>query len=156
MRRRGLHRSSKSIVVDTSVFAEHVNASSPYRSKLNELFETSRSKVALFIPTVTLSETLYVLSRIYKLAGRPSPNSDALNYINWIKSRATTVGDEGLAISAGELKKELKLALPDCYVIATAEKLNGIALFAKLEEEMKGGEKTLRKLRVSFVEEFVL
>jgi len=30
---------------------------------------------------------------------------------------------------AGELKKALHIALPDCYVIATAEKVDAIPLF---------------------------
>lgn len=42
-----------------------------------------------------------------------------------------------IALRAGELRKLLRIALTDCYVIATAESLNSIALFLRIEKEMR-------------------
>jgi predicted nucleic acid-binding protein len=139
------------IVLDTSVLVEHINSMSPYRDKIGELFKLGKNK--LYTLPLILSETLYVVSKIYALANRTEPNMDALNYVNWIRTRTIIIEDHNLAISAGELKKTLNIALPDCYVIAAAKKINGIALFTKLEKEMKRKIEILRKSGVLFIEE---
>jgi len=63
------------------------------------------------------------------------------------------LNDEELTIRAGELKKDLKIALPDCYVIAAAEKVGGVVLFSKIESEMENEERYLKEKRSMFIEE---
>ena len=60
----------------------------------------------LIINSVTLSETLYIASRIYQYAHIPGPNAEALNYILWIKGLAKIIEPTyEIAVTAGELKK---------------------------------------------------
>lgn len=93
-------------------------------------------------------------SGIYQAAKVPDPNNEALNYIIWLKRRVEVVGiDDNIALRAGELKKLLHIALPNCYVIATAEALHATPLFKKIEKEMKPIQDILRKLGVKFLEE---
>ena len=58
-----------------------------------------------------------------------------------------------IVIRVGELKKMLHIALPDCYVIATAEVIGAIAVFRTIEKEMKPVLNMLRRLGVRFLEE---
>ncbi|MCD6196354.1 MAG: PIN domain-containing protein [Staphylothermus sp.] len=142
-------------VLDTSVLVEYIIKKSPYRGIVEKLFQGSTSgKYELFINYLTLSETLYVVSKIYKAAGVSEPNEEALNYIMWLKKKTKIIGiDENIALKAGELKKKLRLLLPDCYVIATAMTLNAIPLFRKLEKEMLSIENMIRELGVTFLNE---
>ena len=94
------------------------------------LDKASRGELELYINVVTLSEVLYVASRIYGVAGITNPNEEALDFIEWIKTMARIVGvNEDLALRAGGLKKQLHIALSDCYVIATAEAFGATLLF---------------------------
>jgi predicted nucleic acid-binding protein len=97
----------KSYVLDTSVIVEKIIRNSPYREKVEQLFSAQRSgTVKLFVAIPTLSETLYIASRIYQLAGVNNANEEALNYISWLKTKIIPVNiDEETAIVAGELKK---------------------------------------------------
>ena len=61
--------------------------------------------------------------------------------------------DDFISMRAGELKKALHMALPDCYVIATAEKVDAIPLFKKIEKEMKPASEIQKKLRVKFLDQ---
>ena len=45
----------------------------------------------LSVNAVTLSETLYVASRIHEAAGVSKPNREALNHIYWLKRRAGVI-----------------------------------------------------------------
>ncbi|MCC5997833.1 MAG: PIN domain-containing protein [Thermofilum sp.] len=148
----------KSYVLDTSVIVEKIIRNSPYREKVEQLFSAQRSgTVKLFVAIPTLSETLYIASRIYQLAGVNNANEEALNYISWLKTKITPVNiDEETAIVAGELKKQLGLALADCYVIAVAQKIGGLALFLKSESEMMAKEQLINKLPVRFLSEETL
>ena len=145
----------KKLVLDTSVIVEFIVSKAPFRLKVTRLFdEALKGTFELYINTVTLSEVFYVSSKIYELAGLEKFNVEALNFVEWLKTRAEIVDvNENLALEAGELKKKLHISLPDCYVIATAKTLNGIAVFKKVENEMKPVLKDLRKLNVSFLHE---
>lgn len=150
-----LLRENNRFVLDTSVLVEYIIKKSPYRGIVEKLFQGSTNgKYELFINYLTLSETLYVVSRIYRAAGVSEPNEEALNYIMWLKKKTKIIGiDENIALKAGELKKKLRLSLPDCYVIATAMTLNAIPLFRKLEKEMLSIENIIRELGVTFLNE---
>jgi len=146
------------VVLDTSVLVEYIVLRSPYRHLVTKLFEKASAKqLELYVSTVTLSETLYVASRIYQAAKIDKPNNEALNFIDWVKNRVKVVNvDEGIALRAGEIKKQLRLVLPDCYVIATAETINAKPLFGRVEEEMKPVLEELKRLGVVFLDEMRL
>jgi predicted nucleic acid-binding protein len=146
------------LVLDTSVLIEYIILRSPYRHKVVRLFDNAlNGKQKLYVNVVTLSEVLYVASRIYQVAGAGDPNRTALDFIEWIKSRAQVINiNEDLALRAGELKKKLHIALPDCYVIASAEAIGARPLFKRLEEEMRPIADALRKLGVKFLDEIEL
>ncbi len=146
------------LALDTSVIVEYIVARSPYRRRVVELFrEAGRGRVKLYVSTVTLSETLYIASRIYRAGGVENPNEEAANLVEWVKSRAETVPvDEDIAIRAGELKKELRIALPDCYVLATALKVGARPLFRRLEAEMEPVAEKLEKLGTLFLDSLAL
>jgi predicted nucleic acid-binding protein len=144
-----------SYVVDSSVILERIIGSSPYKVKVERLFsEAARGKVRLFVTLPTLSEVLYAASRLYELAGVERPNEEAATLVEWVKSRCRVVAlSENSALRAGELKKLLKLALVDCYVIAAAEELGCKALFLKREREMLEREELLKRLPIEFLAE---
>lgn len=146
------------LVLDTSVLVEYIVLRSPYRTKVAKLLDKALTgELKLYISVVTLSEILYVASRIYQVAGIDNPSEEALNFVEWIKSRAQVVNvDEKIAVRSGELKKELRIALPDCYVIASAEAVEAIPVFKKLEEEMKPVLNELKSLDVRFLDEIPL
>ena len=91
------------------------------------------------------------------MSGAVDPNREALNFVEWIKERTNVVNvDEAIASRAGELKKLLHIALPDCYVIASAETVNAVPLFRKVEEEMVPVLSNIKKLGVKFLDEIEL
>ncbi|MCD6510943.1 MAG: PIN domain-containing protein [Thermoprotei archaeon] len=145
------------LVLDASVLIEYIIASSPYRQLMEGIFgEAVRGERKLFINSVTLSEALYIAMRVYRAAGLEDPNGEARRFAMWLTSRANIVNvDRDLALDAGELKKRLKIALPDCLVIATAGKVGGSALFKKVKREMLPILKELRRLNVLFLEELL-
>ncbi len=146
------------LVLDTSVLVEYIVLRSPYRQKVVRLFEASRrGLVKLYVSPVTLSELLYVASRIYQAAGLPNPNQEAYYYVEWVRRRTSLVEvSEEVAVRAGELKKKLRIALPDCYVIASAEAVGAKPLFRHAEEEMKLVIDELRRLGVEFLDELTI
>lgn len=148
----------KRLVLDTSILVEYIVLRSPYRSVVVKLFEKASAKqLELYVNIVTLSETLYVASRIYQVAKVDEPNREAIDFIEWIRSKTQVINiNEDIALRAGELKKQLRIALPDCYVIATAKAIDAIPLFKKPEEEMKPVINDLRKLSVKFLDEIEL
>lgn len=142
--------SSKKVVVDTGVFADYIVETSPYRLEAIKILEN----YDVYVSTVTLAELLYVASRIYKAAGIQNPNQEALKYLEWIKIRTKIVeATVNIALRAGELKKKLRIALPDCFVLATAKSIGGTPIFRNIEKEMKPVYNELKKLGVVFLSE---
>lgn len=146
---------SEKLVLDTSVLVEFIIAKSPFRKTIAELFsKAEHGDVELYVNTVTLAETSYIVARIYGIAGVKDPNKESENFIMWITSKANVVNiDVQLSKSAGELKKRLGISLPDCLVIASANAIGGKALFEKVESEMLNIVEKLRELKVIFLEE---
>jgi predicted nucleic acid-binding protein len=146
----------KRLVLDTSVLVEYVVKRAPYRMKVENLFnESFKGNIKLYTTLIALSETLYIISKIYKEASIPKPNEEALNYIIWLKTRLSFAEiTEEIAIRAGELKKKLRIALPDCYIIASAESLNAVPVFRKVEAEMAYVYDKLKQYNIKFLEEF--
>lgn len=147
-----------SYVVDSSVILERILRTAPFKERVERLFnEARRGRVSLFVSLPTLSEVLYAASRVYELAGVEQPNEEALTLVEWLRARCrVVVPGESTALRAGELKKLLKLALVDCYVIAAAEEVGGKALFLKREREMAGKGELLERLPVEFLAELSL
>ena len=146
---------SRKFSLDTSVLIEYIVKSAPHRSKVVELLEKSEAgEFELYLSPIILAETLYIASRIYEMAGEENPNESALNYVTWVRKRCNVVDiDDFISMRAGELKKALHIALPDCYVIATAEKVDAIPLFKRIEKEMKPVSEILEKLGVKFLDQ---
>jgi len=94
---------SRRFSIDTSILIEYIVKSAPYRSKVAELLENpARGKFELYLNPITLSETLYVASRIYEIAGDENPNESALDFIRWLKKRIKIVDvDEVISLRAG-------------------------------------------------------
>ena len=116
--------------------------------------EAARGRLELYVASTTLAELLYVASRIYEAAGVEEPNREALDLVDWVRARATVVAVDGpIALRAGELKKVLRIALPDCIVIAVAEAVGGAPVFRRLEREMEPVVGELRRLGVLFLDE---
>ena len=146
---------SRKFSLDTSVLIEYIVKSAPYRLKVIELLEKSATgEFELYLSPIILTEALYIASRVYEIAGEENPNESALNYVTWIKKRCNVIDiDDFISMRAGELKKALHIALPDCYVIAAAEKVDAIPLFKKIEKKMKPVSEILKKLRVKFLDQ---
>lgn len=67
--------------------------------------------------------------------------------MEWIRRRAKVVGvDEDIAIRAGELKKRLRIALPDCYVIALAEVIEAKPVFRMVRRKIEPVLDELKRL----------
>ncbi len=142
------------LVLDTSVLIDYIVLRSPYREAVAGLLERARrGELRLYVSAVTLSELLYVSSRVYEAAGSGDPNREALDFVRWVRSRVQVVDvNEAIALRAGELRKRLRIALPDCYVIASAEAVRAVPLFRGLEDEMRPVESELRALGVRFLD----
>lgn len=148
---------SKKLVLDTSIIVEYIVSGSPYRKLLEQLLSRAEAgELSLYVCPVTLSETMYVADRIYTIAGVPDPNEEACRFASWVHHKFSVVElDYDLLVMAAELKKMLKIALPDCFVIASAKKIGGVALFKRIEEEMRPVLDELRKHNVLFAQELL-
>lgn len=155
MRRRSLRVSLEKYVVDTGVLAEYIVRGSPHRSAIERLLEGVLKKIVeLYITPITASELIYVAFRLYRLANVEKPNDEALSFIEWLNARVKAAEiTPDIIIEAGELRKKFGIALSDCYVIATAIKLQAKALFLKPEKEMLNRIKELRELPIAFLAE---
>ena len=145
------------LVLDTSVIVEYLDEESPYATEVEKLYaDISRGRVRAYVPATTLSEVLYVCARVYREAGVVDPNKEARRFITWLLSHSSVrVARPTLQISilAGELRKEMRISLPDCYVIATAKALRATPLFLKLEREMEPYASLLAEYNVRFLSE---
>ncbi len=104
-----------------------------------------------------MSETFYVASRIYRRTGTSDPNSDAADLLDWVSRRARVVYvNDNIALMAGELRKKLRIALADCYAIATAKAINAVPLFRGEEKEIEPFIEELRRYGVRFLNEITL
>jgi len=125
----------------------------------NNIFsEINNGKTLAFIPHVILAETYYVAVRIYNQLGLSDPDKRAEILVSWLYSHPfIEIIDKtlDLAIKAGKIKRELKLALTDCYVLAVSKIKNAIALFRKREREMLRVINVLtKKFNIQFLEDF--
>ena len=143
------------MILDTGVLIEYINEAGKYHEKVRKLIESGSSD-SLFVTPITLSEVLYVSYRVYKAAGLSNANDYAREFVEWLLSRlkVTEVNHE-IVVKAGEIKKKYGIALPDCYVIATADHLKDKALFKKEKEILQVLDKIRDDLGdvVTFIDE---
>ncbi|QXJ32180.1 hypothetical protein J5U22_01739 [Saccharolobus shibatae] len=140
-------------MIDTGVLVEYINEESQYHEKVKELIDSDNS---LYVTPISLSETLYVSYRVYKAAGLNDANNHAKEFIKWLSSKLNvTEINQDIVIEAGEIKKKYAIALPDCYVIATADYLKIKALFKKEKEITQIIDKLRKDLGnlVNFIDE---
>jgi predicted nucleic acid-binding protein len=72
----------KKLVLDTGALVEYIVKRAPHRMKVENLFsESFKGNIKLYTTLIALSETLYIISKIYKEALIPKPNEKALNYM---------------------------------------------------------------------------
>ncbi len=143
-----------SIIVDTSIFIEYIVEDSPFITKIDKLLRSKGGKYILYTVPQVISETLYIASRLYREADEDGEaNQRALEYIKWLSSIVKVAGVKDLSLDAGELRKEMRLSLTDCYIIVSARRLNGKALFLKPEREMLKYIDKLRGYNVIFLSE---
>ena len=150
--------SVESYVVDTSVLAEYLDEASPLAKPIEKLFEKAiKGEIALYTTTLVIAELLYVASRIYREAKEEEPNVKAKEYLLWLQHQLNlniVDLDHQLAIETSEARKQLRLALTDCSILALARKLKAKPLFLKIEAEMKTIINTLKeKYNVKFITE---
>ena len=132
------------MIVDTGVLIEYINEAGKYHEKVRKLIESSAT---LFVTPITLSEVLYVSYRVYKAAGLNDANDYAKEFVEWLlsKLKVTEINHE-IVIKAGEIKKKYGIALPDCYVLATADYLKDKALFKKEKEIVQALDRIKKEL----------
>lgn len=143
--------------MDSSVLLEYLDEESPFFEAVSSLMKAvAEGSVKAFITPLTLSEVVYVSPRIYSEAKVENPNQEALKYAAWLLSLSGTklvTLTEQIALEAGELRKELRISLADCYVVAAGKALNASPLFLKMEREMELHLELLKRLGVEFLEE---
>ena len=145
----------KTIVIDTSVLVEYLLEDSPYLKRIEELLQSSKREYNLVTIPQVIAEILYVASRLYRESGEDSEeaNLSAIEYLRWLRSVLRIVNVKDVAVQAGELKKNYRISLTDCYVIASARNMNGSALFLKPEVEMLPVLDQLKDLGVLFLQD---
>lgn len=80
------------LVLDTSILIDYIVLRSPYRGMITKLLEkASAGELELYVSAITLSEVLYIASRIYQVAGANDPNREALDFVEWVKTRVQVV-----------------------------------------------------------------
>lgn len=115
-----------SYVVNISVLAEFLFEKSQFKERIEKLFEDS-VKSKLYASPITVSELIYVASRIYSMASVDEPNHEACNFVYWLLSN---VGIKlvplnlDISLMADEIRKRVRMALSHCIVIATAMSIN--------------------------------
>jgi predicted nucleic acid-binding protein len=148
-------RSLRTYVLDTSVLITYITENAIGRERVLSIIEEARrGKVQLYTVYPVLSELLYASTRVYEMAGLEEPNVKALDFLLWIEGLVDIVElTHDIALRAGELKRLSRIALTDCYVIATAESLNSTALFLRVEKEMGNRMDLIRRLPIEFLVE---
>ena len=122
-----------SAVIDTGVLVEYINEESENHEKVKKLIDSNNN--SLYVTPISLSEVLYVSYRIYKAAGLNDANNRAKEFVEWLSFKLNVTDiNQDVIMEAGEIKKKYGIALPDCYVIATAKYLKVKALFKREKE----------------------
>lgn len=147
------------IVLDTGIIIEYIDEEGEYHEQANMVFTAILTgKLKGILPHPTLVETYYVVARIYRKLNIEEPETIALKLIEWLYKLPTiTMADMNLnlALETGKIKLYYKLALTDCYILATSKIYNGIALFRKLEREMLENIDELKKsYQIMFLEDY--
>jgi predicted nucleic acid-binding protein len=127
-------------VIDTSVIIEYIDRKGELHEQAKQIISTLlTNKLEGVVPHPTLAETYYVTTRLYRALGLENPQINAIKLIEWLYRLPTILIpnlDLSLAIEVGKAKLSYRLALTDCYILATSKLFNCTALFKKREREM--------------------
>ena len=123
------------IVVDTSVIIEYIDKAGPWHRYAKAIFnEIIRGRAVAYIPTIVLSEVLYVAKRIYERTRAPKPKKKAIRLVKWLyyHPNVRIIGRKfRMIVLAGLIKAKYRLAISDCYVLALAKLLKAKPIFRK-------------------------
>ena len=145
--------------IDTSVIIKYIDEEGEYHEQAKAVFSAILSgKLEAIIPHPILVETYYVATRIYQKLEIEEPETTATKLVEWLYRLPTVIIADtnlNLALEAGRIKLHYKLALTDCYILATSKIYNCTALFRKLETEMLKNIKQLkRNYKIIFLEDY--
>ena len=147
-------------VIDTSVIIEYIDRKGELHEQAKHIISTLlTNKLEGIIPHPTLAETYYVATRLYRALGLESPQTIAKKLIEWLYRLPTIIipnHDLSLAIEVGKAKLVYRLALTDCYILATSTLFNCKALFKRREREMVDRLDDLQKnYQLVFLEDYL-
>lgn len=145
--------------IDTSVIIEYIDEEGECHEQAEAVFSAILAgKIEAIIPHSILVETYYVTARIYQKLGVRNPKATATKLIEWLYRLPTvTIADTSLnlALEVGKIKLRYKLAITDCYVLATSKIYNCTALFKKPEKEMLKNINQLKKnYKITFLKDY--
>lgn len=128
------------VALDTSVIIEYIDLKGELHTQAQTIFSALLTgKLENILPHPILAETCYVAAKLYQKLQVENPQLVASKLIEWLYRLPTTIipsDDTNLAIETAKVKLNHRLALTDCYVLATSKIHNCKALFKKPEKEM--------------------
>ncbi len=146
------------VALDTGVIIEYIDRAGVYHELAGIVFSAlAAGALKALIPPPVLAETLYVAARVYEASGAPDALERAEKLVRWLSSHpsVTVPRSTELDIEAGKAKHRYKLALTDCYVLASSKLHGAAALFRKREAEIMRVEDELsREYKVLFLEDY--
>lgn len=105
------------VVIDTNVFLSARDASEPGHAAARKLLETvDDGKVRAIVSVVTIAE----LRAGFEAAQVPALWTPFLSHLRASPSCTIEPADEAIALTAGELRSDTGLRLPDALILATA------------------------------------
>lgn len=117
-----------SLAIDSSALIEMAYATEVGKSLATSLLS---NKVKAWTTKLSLSETFYIICRSKGVAYAEEKIKHLLD------SGVLNIYDsESLHLDAGKIKCKHAISIADCYIIASALKVNGRAVFYKREKEM--------------------
>lgn len=150
-------REAKLVSLDTSVIIEYIDEAGAFHEQAKAVFSAvARGRLRALVPPPVLAETVYVAARVYEAAGAADPLAKAEALARWLCNHPSTLvpKDLELDIEAGKVKQRYRLALTDCYVLASSKLYGSVALFRRREDEMKNAEELRKEFNVLFLEDY--
>lgn len=128
------------VALDTGVIAESVNINGEFYRQATVIFDAIKSgSLTALISPITISESHYVLWRIYNKLAMKNAEKVSRNFCEYIyyhpNIRIIEMSLE-LLLQAGSIKHRYALALSDCFVLAVSKLNRCKAVFRHKEDEM--------------------
>jgi len=146
--------SKTKITIDTGVFVEYIDRKAKYHRAAKAIID-SFGRLEIVLPSITIAEVCYVTARLLNVAGIEKALGKAIEFASWIYNHPAVevVDNLGLHIETAKIKLEYRMALADCYVLATSKIENCKAVFRKREKEVP--EQIEKDFKVVFLEDYV-